>query len=130
MPTTTTTDRTGKGCMTADSMPGLDALTDGDRKWFLAHPSRRYGLRPTAVAELLPGEGMRPGECTVVIKCGSPVTRMRLRVGRPPLHLRQDTDRCCRELIGRVDAAGYTLGGKRLLAALAELRRHLEGALA
>ncbi len=116
--------------MTADSMPGLDALTDGDREWFLAHPSRRYRLRPTAVAELLPGEGMGPGQRTVVIKCGSPVTRMRLRVGRPPLHLRQDTDRCCRELIGRVDAAGYTLGGKRLLAALAELRRHLEGALA
>ena len=110
----------------ADAMPGLDAVTDADREWFAAHPHRRYRLRPTAVAELLPGEAMGAGSRTVVI--GLPGARMRLRVGRPSPRLRQDTDRCCRELIKAVDAAGYTLGGKTIMATIQEARRALREA--
>jgi hypothetical protein len=107
----------------ASTMPGLDAVTDADREWFAAHPHRRYRLRPTAVAELFPGEVMGPGSRTVVVTLGSPLARMRLRVGRPPPRLRQDTDRCCRELIKGLDGAGYTINGKPLLPMLMELRQ-------
>jgi hypothetical protein len=113
--------------MTTDAMPGLDAVTDADREWFAAHPHRRYRLRPTAVAELLRGEAMSPGERTVVAFC-SPQARFRLRVGRPPPRLRQDTDRCCRELIKAVDEAGYTLGGRTVRAAIQEIERSVTGA--
>ena len=104
-------------------MPGLDLVTDADREWFEAHPHRRYRLRPKAVAELLPGEVMGAGSRTVVI--GLPSARMRLRVGRPSPRLRQDTDRSCRELIKVLAAAGYTLGGKTIRAAIKELSRHV-----
>ncbi len=107
----------------ADTMPGLDAVTDADREWFLARPSRRYRLRPTAIAELPPGETMEPGQHTVVVLCGSPLVRMRVHVGRPPLRLRQDTDRCCRELIQALDAAGCRINGKQLLPTITELSR-------
>jgi len=114
--------------LSADAMPGLDAVTDADREWFAAHPPRRYRLRPTAVAELLPGEAMGAGSRTVVI--GLPGARMRLRVGRPSPRLRQDTDRCCRALIRAVDDAGYTINGKPLLPTLTKLRRQVGSALA
>jgi hypothetical protein len=107
-------------------MPGLDAVTDADREWFAAHPHRRYRLRPTAVAELLPGEAMGHGERMVVAFC-SPSARLRLRVGRPPPRLRQDTDRTCLALIKAVDEAGCTLGGKTVRAALWEIRRTIGG---
>jgi hypothetical protein len=110
----------------ADAMPGLDAVTDADREWFEAHPHRSYRLRPPAVAELLPGEAIGAGSRTVVI--GLPGARMRLHVGRPSPRLRRDTDRSCRELIKAVDAAGYTLGGKPIRAAIQEMRRALREA--
>jgi hypothetical protein len=106
----------------ADTMPGLDAVTDADRKWFAAHPHRRYRLRPTAIAELMLGEVIGPGSHTVVVPCGSPLVRMRFRVGRPPSRLRQNTDRCCRALIRCLDEAGYTLNGKRVLAVIKEMK--------
>jgi hypothetical protein len=103
--------------------PAHDAVSDADREWFLAHPSRLYRLRPVAIAELPPGQVARPGEHVVVIRLGSAVARMRLPVGRPPPRLRACTDRCCRELIERVDAAGYTVNGQRLLPAIREIAR-------
>jgi hypothetical protein len=36
------------------TLPGLEAVIDTDRTWFEAHPGRRFHLRPTALAELLP----------------------------------------------------------------------------
>ena len=42
-------------------MSHLDAVTDADHDRFEAHPCRRYRLRPTDVAELMPGEAMLPG---------------------------------------------------------------------
>jgi hypothetical protein len=108
-------------------MPELDAVTDADREWFEARPHRRYRLRPTALAELLPGEAIGPGSRTVVARCGSPLTRMRLRVGRPPAMLRQDTDRVCEALIRWMDARGFTVGGKSVGEFMAALRRVDEG---
>ena len=104
---------------------GLDAVTSADREWFATHPSRRYRLRPTAIVELMPGEVMTPGSHTVVISCGLASARMRLRGGRPPPRLRQNTDRCCEELIKAVDEAGYALGGKTIRAAIKELSQHV-----
>jgi hypothetical protein len=98
----------------------LDAVTDADRAWFEVHPGRRYHLRPTSLAELLRGEVTRPGSCTVVWQAAAGV-RFRLRVGRPPVRLRHDTDRCCRELIRRVERAGYTLNGIPLREAFARI---------
>jgi hypothetical protein len=109
----------------AGTLPVIDAVTDADREWFEAHPHRRYRLRPTAIAELMPGEVMAPGSHTVVMSCGLASARMRLRVGRPPPRLRRDTDRCCQELIKAVEEAGYTLGGKTIRAAIKELSRHV-----
>ena len=108
-------------------MPGLDAVTDADRAFFEAHPHRGYRLRATALAELPPGEAMAPGSRTVVARCGSPLTRMRLRVARPPSALRHDTDRVCTELLRRVDAEGWTAGG-RPVSALPTLGQQLDGA--
>jgi hypothetical protein len=93
------------------TMPGLDAVTDADREWFEAHPARRYRLRPTELAEMLPGEVIGPGSRTVVLRTATPGLRFRLRVGRPLLRLRHDTDRCCRELIRGVERAGHTING-------------------
>src|SRR4051794_25613757 len=90
-------------------MPGLDDVTDANREWFDARPHRRYRLRPTALAELLPGESVGPGSRVVVVRCGSPLVRLRVRVGRPPPGLRQDMDRTCEALLRRLDEAGYTL---------------------
>jgi hypothetical protein len=91
-------------------MPALEAVTDADRAWFEAHPGRRYRLRLTELAELLPGEVIGPGSRMVVWQAAEGV-RFRLRVGRPPLRLRHDTDRCCRELIRGVERAGHTING-------------------
>jgi hypothetical protein len=103
-------------------MPELDAVTDADREWFEARPARRYRLRPTALAELLPGESIGPGSRTVVARCGSPLTRMRLRVGRPPPALRQDTDRVCEALLRLVDARGGRIGGRTVWEFMTALR--------
>jgi hypothetical protein len=107
----------------ASTMPGLDVVTDADRAWFADRPSRRYRLRPVAIGELLPGQVMRPGKHVVVVRLGAAGARMRVPVGRPPPRLRACTDRCCRELIERVDAAGYTVNGQRLLPAIREIAR-------
>ena len=103
--------------------PALDAVTDADRAWLEAHPCRRYHLRPTAIVELMPGESMRPGSHTVVARCGSPLVRMRVRVGCPPARLRRDTDRCCEDLLRRLDAAGFTISDMQLGEVLAQLRQ-------
>jgi hypothetical protein len=105
-------------------LPDLEAVTDADRAWFEAYPGRRYHLRPTALAELLPGEAIGPGSRMVVWQAAEGV-RFRLRVGRPPLRLRHDTDRCCRELIRRVERAGYTLNGIPLREAFARIAENL-----
>lgn len=104
----------------------LEAVTDADREWFLAHPARRYRLRPTSIHELIAGQAMTPGSWAVVATMGRPEVRMRIPVGRPPLALRQDTDRVCAALVGRLDAAGYTINGKPFGVALRELRKAIE----
>jgi hypothetical protein len=114
----------------ADTMPGLDAVTDADREWFEARPSRLCRLRPTTVAELFPGEVMRPGSRTVVVTFGSPLVRMRFRVGRPPVGLRQDTDRSCAGLLLLLARVGYTIEGRPLLSTLRDLRQQVGTVLA
>ena len=100
----------------------LEAVTDADREWFEAHPHRAYRLRPLALGELLPGQSAHPGLHIVVIKMGSPLVRFRVSVGRPPAHLRQDTDRVCAELIRRLSDTGFTINGRPVGEALASLR--------
>ena len=100
----------------------LEAVTDGDRAWFEAHPHRAYRLRPQALGELMPGQTTRPGERVVVIRLGSPLVRMRLPVGRPPAGLRHDTDRTCSEIVRRLSAAGYAINGRPIAEALAAVR--------
>jgi hypothetical protein len=114
----------------ADTMPGLDAVTDADREWFEARPSRLCRLRPTTVAELFPGEVMRPGSRTVVVTLGSPLVRMRFLVGRPPAGLRQDTDRSCAGLLLLLARVGYTIEGRPLLSTLRDLRQQVGTVLA
>jgi hypothetical protein len=113
----------------ADTMPGLDEVTDADRAWFEANPFRHCRLRPTAIAELCPGEIMRPGACTVVVALGSPLVRMRFRIGRAPASLRQDTDRCCAGLVLLLAKAGHTIDGRPLLPALRGLRQQVGAVL-
>lgn len=93
------------GGVTDDSvMEALDAVTDADRDWFLAHPKRGYHLRPLQIDEILPGETAVPGTYVIVVKLGEPmVGRLRLPIVRPPHHLRLDTDRCCAELVAQCD---------------------------
>jgi hypothetical protein len=100
----------------------LEAVTDADRAWFEAHPHRAYRLRPLALGEVLPGQAATPGNYMVVIRMGSPLVRFRVSVGRPPAHLRHDTDRVCAELIRRLSDAGFTINGRLLGPALASLR--------
>ena len=107
----------------------LEAVTDADREWFEAHPHRAYRLRHLQLGEVLPGQTARPGLHIVVIRMGSPLVRMRLPVGRPPAHLRRDTDRVCLKLVTRMAAAGYTING-RPLATLIRLRVSLSKVLA
>jgi hypothetical protein len=68
---------------------------------------------------------MLPGERTVMAMVGRVEARFRLRVGRPPLRLRHDTDRCCRELIRQLDDAGYCLNNVPLGQAIALLDREM-----
>jgi len=58
----------------------------------------------------------------VVIRMGSPLVRFRVSVGRPPVQLRQDTDRVCAELIRRLPDTGYTINGRPVGEVLARLR--------
>jgi hypothetical protein len=53
---------------------------------------------------------------------GSPLVRFRLPIGRPPAHLRRDTDRTCVELVRRLTAAGCTINGRPIGHALATVR--------
>ena len=111
-------------------MPGLDAVTDLDREWFLDHPYRRYRLRHTAIVELLPGQAMQAGDHTVVaVMAKSPLMRFRIRVGRPPARLRHDTDRCCWQLVQRLDEAGLTLNGMPITTAIDRVNASLAGVL-
>src|SRR4051794_21901600 len=48
--------------------PALEAVTDGDRDWFLAHPHRRFRLRPATLDELPAGSLVVPGLTTIVTK--------------------------------------------------------------
>ena len=100
----------------------LEAVTDADRAWFEARPLRTCRLRRVALGEVLPGQVATPGLYIVVIKMGSPLVRFRVSVGRPPAHLRQDTDRVCAELIRRLSDTGYTVNGRPVGEALASLR--------
>lgn len=97
----------------------LTGVTDADRAWFEAPPHRRYHLRPTRIGELMPGEALAPGSHTLVVRCGDPGVRFRLHVGRPPAHLRMDTDRVGRLLLERMAARGFTINGRPLAEALA-----------
>jgi hypothetical protein len=89
----------------------LAALAADDRRWFDEHPHRRYRLRPATLADLPPHHPAKPGARVVVIRGAVPEVRARLLVGKPP-HLRRDTDCTCVELVRRVVARGYTVGGK------------------
>ena len=100
----------------------LEAVTDADRVWFEAHPHRAYRLRHVALGEVMPGQVATPGMYMVVIRMGSPLVLFRVSVGRPPAHLRQDTDRVCAELIRRLSDTGYTINGRPVGEALASLR--------
>jgi hypothetical protein len=105
--------------------PAHEAVTDADRVWFEARPHRRFRLRPLDLDELLPGEVIEPGLCVLVIRLGSPLVRLRVRVLRPPLRLRQNTDRCCRELVRLLDASGHTINGEPIGVLVEELSRDI-----
>ena len=106
----------------------LEAVTDADREWFEAHPHRTYRLRRVALGEVLPGQVATPGSYMVVIRMGSPLVRFRVSVGRPPAHLRQDTDRVCVELIRRLSDTGCTINcrpiGEALASTMEVLQQH------
>jgi hypothetical protein len=61
----------------------------------------------------------------VVIRGAVPEVRVRLLVGKPPPHLRRDTDAICAALVRRVVDAGYTVGGKPFGEMLDWMRREL-----
>ena len=102
--------------------PNLEAVTDADRDWFDARPHRHYRLRPLTIAELLPGEAVRPGQHTVIVRGRTPFVRARFRVGLPPLRLRRDTDENCRKLLDRLDARGFTANGRSVREMVALIR--------
>jgi hypothetical protein len=92
----------------------LESVRAADRAWFAANPHRSYRLRPATLADIPPGYGTMPGCRVVVVRGAVDGVRFRIVVGKPAPHLRRDTDHCCREIIRRLDAAGFAHNGRRL----------------